>query len=276
MPRAVALGWNWDPAVLLGLTALCAAYYAAVVPRRGRAQPGAPATRRQVAMFSAGVAVLALTLITPLDTLGRTALFSAHMVQLMLLNTLVAPLLLLGLPEALAQRALRPLGRLARPGEGGTLLLWVAAALLFNGVFLLWHVGRLYAAGLGNPALHDLEGLTILLSGVVRWWPLLTPAEGQTRLANPGQILYILLESLPIDIFAVALIFARGPLYAIYAHAPRVWGIPPMLDQQIAACVALIPGTFLDFILISVIFFAWFQRMERDQQVEDERLAALQ
>jgi hypothetical protein len=86
---------------------------------------------------------------------------------------------------------------------------------------------------------------------------------------------YTLLESLPIDIFAVALIFAHGPLYATYAHAPRLWGIPPMRDQQIVACETLVPGTFFDFMLISMIFFAWFRRMERDQQREDERLAAL-
>lgn len=276
MPSHVALGWSWDPAVLLGIAVLCAGYYAAVGPLRVRYQLGEPATQRQVISFAAGAAALALALITPLDALGRTALFSVHMVQLMLLCTAVAPLLLLGLPEWLVRAGLERLGSLGRLGEGGTLLLWVVAALVFNGVFLLWHVGPLYEAGLRNEAIHDLESLTILLVGAVRWWPLLTPPERKTRLASPGQIVYILLESLPIDIFAIALIFAHGPLYATYVHAPRLWGIPAMLDQQLAACVALIPGTFLDIILMSAIFFAWFRRMERDQEAEDERLAAMQ
>ena len=273
MPAQPIFSWNLDPVLWLGLIAFCAAYYAVVGPLRVRYGWGEPATRRQVTWFAVGAASLVLTLVTPLDTLGRTALFSAHMLQLMLLNTLVAPLLLLGMPDWLAHAAARRLGRL---GDGGTMLAWVLAALVFNVTFLLWHAGPIYEAGLRNEAIHDLESLTILLTGLVRWWPLITPGRRETRLASPVQILYVLLESLPIDIFAIALIFAPGPLYPVYVAAPRVWGIPAMLDQQLAACIALIPGTFLDIVLMSVVFFKWFQRMEHAQQAEDERLAALQ
>lgn len=269
---SLTLSWNLDPALWLGLIVLGAAYYWAVGPWRVRQSHGAPATTRQIAYFASGLVLLALTLVTPLDSLGRTGLFSAHMLQLMLINTLIAPLLLLGLPEWLVLRLFRPLSRL---GEGGTLVLWAAAALIFNGTFLLWHVGSFYEPGLHNEAVHDLESLTIIVTGAIRWWPLLTPERRETRMANPIQIIYILLESLPLDIFAIALLFARAPLYATYAAAPHPWGISAMLDQQIAGCIALIPGTFLDIVLMSMIFFAWIHKMERDQLAEDERLAAL-
>jgi len=264
--------WNVDPAVWLGLLGLCAAYYAVLGPLGARHSRGEPATARQIAYFVGGAALLAVTLVSPLDTLGRSYLFSAHMLQLMLLNTLIAPLLLLGLPDWVVRAGV---GRWQHLGEGGTLLFWAVAALVFNGTFLMWHVGPLYEAGLHNEAVRDIEIVTILLAGALRWWPLLTPGQPRTRLANPGQMLYILLESLPIDIFAITLIFAPRPLYATYIAAPRVWGILPMVDQQVAGCIALIPGTFLDIILISAIFFAWFRRMERDQEADDERLAAL-
>jgi putative membrane protein len=275
----IASGWNWDVVVPLGIAALCAGYLAAVGPLRARYQLGEPPTRRQVISFAAGAALLALTLLSPLDSLGRTALFSAHMAQLLLLNTVVAPLLLISLPEWLVLAALARLGgrgHVGGLGEGGTLLLWMVAALLFNSVFLFWHIGPIFEAGLRSEAIHDLASLAILLTGALRWWPLLTPTAHKTRLASPGQIVYVLLESLPIDIFAIALIFAHGPLYATYVQAPRLWGIGAMLDQQIAACIALIPSTFLDIILMSAIFFAWFRRMERDQEAQDERVAAMQ
>lgn len=264
------LSWNFDPVVLLGLLALAAGYYALVGPLRARHGWGEAATRAQIGSFAVGMVALAATLISPLDALGRTSLFSAHMLQLMLLNTLVGPLLLLGLPEWAGRRALR---WLPLASEGSMVLLWVGVALLFNGVFLAWHAGQFYEAGLQNEAVRDVEMLTLLLTGTIRWWPLLTPERHEHRLASPLQILYVLVESLPIDIFGIVLIFAPKPLYATYALAPRVFGLSPMLDQQVAGCIALIPGTFLDVILMSVVFFAWFQGMER-RQVEAEALAA--
>jgi putative membrane protein len=273
VPTGLDVGWNWDPAVLLGIAALCAAYYWLVGPFRERRGLGEPATRRQVVYFVAGVVTLALTLITPLDALGRHALFSAHMLQLMLLNTLVGPLLLLSLPEWLVRAAVRPL---TRPGSDLTLVVPLVAGLVFNATFLLWHSAPLFEPALRNEALHDLETATLLLTGTFRWWPLLSPADHRVRMASPVQIVYLLLESLPLDIFAVVLIFATNPLYATYAAAPRTWGISAMLDQEIAGCIALVPGTFLDIILMSTIFFAWLRRVEHNQEQEDERLAALQ
>lgn len=272
MPQVLTV-WNADSALWLALIALGGTYYTFTGPLGARFGVSALATRRERIAFGCGLALLALILVTPLDTLGRTALFSAHMLQVMLLNSLVAPLLLLGLPEAWARAAARRAGPL---GEGGTLLLWVVATLIFNGVFLFWHAGVIYDVSLSNEIVHDLASVTLLLTGVVRWWPVLTPAQRHLRMASPGQIVYILLESLPVDIFAIALIFAPAPLYTTYLHAPRLWGIPALLDQQIAGCIALIPGTFADFILISIVFFAWLRRTEREQEVEDERVAALE
>jgi cytochrome c oxidase assembly factor CtaG len=268
-----AWSWTGDPLVLLGLAALGGGYYAVVGPLRARHGWGDPATPRQVAAFAGGLVLLALTLLSPLDALGRTTLFSAHMLQIMLLNTAVAPLLLLGLPTWLV---VQRLGWLVRLGEGGTLVFWAAAALLFNGTFLLWHVASLYEPALHVGVVHDLASVTLLLTGALRWWPLVTPGSPPTRLAHPGQMLYLLLESLPLDIFAVFLIFAARPAYATYRLAAHPWGLTALLDQQIAGCIALLPGTFLDIVLVSVIFFAWFRQMEREQQAEDERRAALQ
>jgi putative membrane protein len=267
-----AFAWNWDPAVLLGLLALCYAYYGVVGPLRERRGWGEPPSRRQITSFVVGMLLLALCLISPLDALGRTTLFSAHMLQLMVINTVVGPLLLLGLPAGIVRTSLGPLRNL---GEYGLIVVMLAAAGLFNAVFLLWHAGSFYEPALHNEALRDLEILTILLTGILRWWPVLTPDQPKLRLASPTQILYILLESLPIDIFGVALIFALRPTYATYALATPVWHLTASLDQTIAGCIALIPGTFLDFILISIVFFAWLRRVEHDQEREDERLAAL-
>ena len=54
-------------------------------------------SRRQVA-FSSGVALLLVALASPLDTMADEYLFSAHMVQHLLLTLVAAPLLLAGTP----------------------------------------------------------------------------------------------------------------------------------------------------------------------------------
>jgi putative membrane protein len=267
----LVVSWNFDPVMVLAVLALAAGYIALVGPLRLRNGWGDPATSREIACFSMGFVALALTLMSPLDALGRTSLFSAHMLQLMLLNTLVGPLLLLGLPEWAGRRVTR---WLPLTSEGSTMMLWTVTALLFNGVFLFWHAGQLYEAGLHDEVVRDVVIVTVLLTGTLRWWPLLTPDRRETRLASPLQILYVLLESLPVDIFGIVLIFAVKPLYPTYALAPRTFGLPVMLDQQIAGCIALIPGTFVDIVLMSIVFFGWFQRMEQRQQAEEAALAA--
>ncbi len=81
--------WTWYPSVVLGCAGLAAGYLALVKLRP---------TRRALA-FLAGVLVLLAALVSPLDALGDTYLFSAHMVQHLLLILVAPPLLIMGLPR---------------------------------------------------------------------------------------------------------------------------------------------------------------------------------
>src|SRR5262249_40012020 len=69
--QALTSLWDWEPSVVLGCTALIAVYVAAT-----RRQPS-----RAIAPFAAGVLVLLVAQCSPLDVLGDTYLFSAHMLQ---------------------------------------------------------------------------------------------------------------------------------------------------------------------------------------------------
>jgi putative membrane protein len=262
--------WTFDPATVLFLVLLLGGYLALIGPLRVRFALGDALPYERTLSFCAGWLVLALSVVSPLDVLGRRYLFSAHTTQLLLITTLAAPLLLVGLPEWLMWRLL-PLRALRDATRG--ILFPVCAALAFNAVVLIWHIGPLYAAGLRQPGMHDLENLCFLLAGMLTWWPLLTPLDRQTRMATPFQMLYLAAESLPLDVFGVAAIFAPGVFYAAYAHAPRVWGLPAMTDQQIAGALLAVPGNILDIVLMSVIFFVWIERIERRQR-ERERAAA--
>src|SRR5690242_19636798 len=86
--RLLLGAWDWQPSVILGGAALLVAYAAAVRP-----------LPRRAAAFVGGVVVLLLALISPIDVLGDSYLFSAHMLQHLLLMLVVPPLLLYGIPR---------------------------------------------------------------------------------------------------------------------------------------------------------------------------------
>lgn len=264
-PLPAPTTWNFDPVVLLALALLLGGYVYAIGPLR-RQRGEEPVETRRIVLFVLGWLSLALTLITPLDTLGRYYLFAAHTFQLFILTTVTAPLLMLGLPEWLVTLLL-PLRALRDATRG--LSFTILCALAFNLIILIWHTNPLYTNGLHNQALHNFESLCFLVAGVLTWWPLLTPMDRHTRMSNPLQMLYLVLESLPLDIFGIFAIFAPGPFYAVYTNAPRIFGLTPMTDQALAGALLAVPGNTIDIGLLSIVFFIWLARSEREQQARD-------
>src|SRR4029434_595632 len=98
-------------------------------------------------------------------------LFSAHMVQHLLLSYPVPILCLTGMPGWLY----RPL--LAVPGIRSVMSLVtrpLIAVATFNVVFAAWHMPALYEWALRDRAVHNLEHLTFLLTSLLMWWPVLS------------------------------------------------------------------------------------------------------
>lgn|SRR5487761_1999548 len=263
--------WTWalDPAAILFLLALIGVYLLAIGPLRARYQPDEPIARKYPLAFISGWLLLLLSVISPLDTLGRYYLFTAHTVQLFIIITAVAPLLMMGLPDTLGRRLL-PTRRLREVGRDP--LFSVIAVVLFNLLILVWHAGPLYEVALQVTGWHDLQLLTFLLAGILTWWPLLTPADAHVRLAHPLQILYLAGESLPLDIFGIFTIFAAGVLYHTYDVAPRALGLSAIADQQLAGGILAVPGNIVDLILMSLVFFGWVNQIERSQRERERRL----
>ena len=48
----------------------------------------------------------------------------------------------------------------------------------------------------------------------------------------------------------------------MYANAPRVLNISPLLDQQIGALIMKVGGGLLFMTLLIIIFFRWFKHEE--------------
>ena len=255
--------WNADPVTVALLVVLLGGYLLAIGPLRDRLLPGATVSRGRIAAYVSGVALLALTLLSPLDTLGREYLLIARVTQLMILVTFVAPLLMIGLPDELATRLL-PVRKWRE--AAGTPLFVVIAVVAFNSIVLFWQIPRFYNLAAQDTLWHNVANLSYLLAGLLTWWPLLTPADRRGRMSSPLQMVYLALESLPIDVFGIAIIFAPGALYATYIHAPRVTELSALVDQQAAGALLALPGNILDVFFMSVIFFIWIERIEQTQR----------
>jgi putative membrane protein len=274
---AVLTWWNADPMTLALLVVLLGGYLLAIGPLRERLIPGVVVPRGRITAYLGGVALLALTLLSPLDTLGREYLLTARVTQLLIIVTFVAPLLMIGLPDELAARLL-PV-RSWREAAGAPLFV-VIAVLAFNAIVLFWQIPRYFDLAAQDTLWHNIANLCYLLAGVLTWWPLLTPANRRARMSSPLQMAYLALESVPIDVFGIAIIFAPGVLYATYAHAPRITALSALTDQQIAGALLALPGNLLDILFMSIIFFVWIERIEqaqrRREQAEIERELAIE
>ena len=195
-----------------------------------------------------------LALLSPLHELGDNYLFSAHMVQHLLLT--------LAVPRCSSPAP--PPGCCARwsasPGCFGLrrlVTLPVMAFVLFNVVFVLWHVPALYDLALRELGVHILEHLMFLVSAVIMWWPILGTLPELPRPSYPVQMLYLFVHPTVPSVLGAMITFSDGVLYEWYAAAPRIWDVSAHTDQQIGGIIMWVPGGFAFLLTLVVVFLVW-------------------
>lgn len=243
-----------EPTVLTGLLLIGALYLYAIGPWRRRAGWAPDAARAPVGRFLLGLLLLLVVLQGPLHALGDDYLFSAHMLQHLLVTMVAPPLLLTGLPGWLVDHLLQRRGVLL---PARVLTTPLVAFLLFNAVFALWHAPQFYQAALDRPLVHALEHGLLLATALLTWWPIFSPSARLPRAALPLQIVYLFAQTIVPTILGALITFAATPLYPFYAAAPRVWGLTPLIDQQIAGLIMWLGGAAIMLAVLTARFFRW-------------------
>ena len=244
--------WHPDPTVVVGLLALGGLYVAAL--RRGRSQ-GLRTKPANVVSFFAGLLLLLGSLTGPLHDLSDYYLFSAHMVQHLLLVFAMPPLLLYGTPGWMLSPLLRSpfvlrLGRVVTRPSG--------AFATFNLVLVAWHLPPLYNVAMEHHGVHIVQHLMIMVVSVILWWPVLSPSSELPRAPYPLQMLYLFVVGLPMVVVSIFITMADTVLYPYYEASPRVWeALTPHIDQHLGGLIMWIPGGLVFLIAISVVFFRW-------------------
>jgi putative membrane protein len=264
--------WTIHPSTVIGLTALGWLYFWRAAQReRKQAMPIAVwgPTKAQRSAFVAGLLLLFLILNGPLHDLSDYYLFSGHMVQHLIMELLVPPLLIWGTPGWMLRPALGwpVVGTLARAVTRAPM-----AFAIFNIVLSAWHIPALYNTALLHHEIHILQHLSFLVASVLMWWPFLSPMPELPRLSYPGQMLYCFLMTLPMSVVAVYIVYADTVLYTLYASSPRLWGISPKMDQMIGGLIMWIPGGLFFYGIMSVVFFKWQREGRGGDSVDDAQV----
>lgn len=249
----ILAAWDWEPSIVIGCGILLVGYAAALRWQFSKIS----------GYFVTGVVLLLVDLVSPLDMLGDTYLFSAHMVQHVVLLFGVPLLLLGGLPESLARRFLaHPLPRRVEGILSRPVLAWVLGV----GTLWIWHYPPLYDAALASEGLHAIEHLLFLVTATMFWWPLMAPMQ-ELRLGGQSAFLYLYTAYAANGLLAALLIFVPTVLYQSYLHPAdplgilavirSQWGLTPRIDQLLGGILMWVPATVVFLGVIVATLLRW-------------------
>ncbi len=246
--------WQADPIALAALMLLAFTYW--YIHRRSSVGPYGP--------FIAATALLALCFFSPLAVLSGHYLFSAHMVVHVLLLLVAAPLLVVSLSGSALQYNGHVI-RFSRLLQRRPVLGWAAGV----GIMWLWHIPALFNSMMSAGHMHDngfhwlhaLESGSLIVSGMLFGWPLVTPVK-QCRIAPLSGVVYLFTACTACSLLGLLITFAPAGLYRHYLSMNDTyglntlitaeWGISRLADQQMAGLIMWVPCC-----LIYVIYALW-------------------
>ncbi len=259
------MGFSFDPAVITLLVGATVLYVRAVRVLGGRGYR-VPAWQ-QVAWHS-GIALTAIGLLSPLDSLGEELLI-AHMGQHLLIADLAAPFLLVGIRSPVYAFILpRPvLVPLARQQGLRRFFRWLRQPLVAIPVWVLilygWHFGFAFEAALENDFVHALQHQSFVLGSVLVWWSVIEPK----RRRLPGdlwKVPYVIGARVSGMFLGMAFILMRTPAYAeFYGKTAPEHGLSAITDQQVAGGMML--GLDLLVMLFALGFFFYRSAQDHDR-----------
>ncbi|HEY8948264.1 MAG TPA: cytochrome c oxidase assembly protein [Rhizomicrobium sp.] len=196
-------------------------------------------------LFVLGVATVVLTIAPPLSGIAAQ-IFSAHMMQHLLLIVMAAPLLTAsGVFDGLLRFAL--VQKLTQP---------VTAWTIFVGIFLFWH----WPVAFQWAALHEstilLEHVSILF-GALLFWAVALSVREQEWLSYGARALFVMTAAVATDLPGVIMLFAPRAICVMPGENAPAFGITPLEDQQIAGLLMWVPANLVFFGFAMWLFALW-------------------
>jgi cytochrome c oxidase assembly factor CtaG len=253
------MGWTFEPGQLAPVAVAAALYGRRAWTLRRRGRP-VPATK--VLSFAGGLLVLVAALVTPIDSIGESRLFSVHMAQHLMIGDLAPLLLALGLSGPLLRPLLAP-----RAVQRARVLTHPFVALpLWASNLWVWHLPRLYDAALAHDSVHALQHACFFSAGLLLWTTLLGLLPGPRWFGRGAQLAALGAVWVSGAALANVFLWSGRPYYPPYAAAPRTWGLSALGDQRAGGGVMLLEMMLVGSVVFVVLGLRWLEDAERRQR----------
>jgi len=206
-----------------------------------------------IASFYAGLAVLALALVSPIDSVGEGGLFSVHMLQHTLLGAIAPLLLLLGLTGAV----LRPLLTVRWTRRLMVLTHPLAAFSAWVIDLAFWQIPPVYNAALDNNIIHATEHIALVTFGLLMWAPIVEVLPGPEGFTTRWKCLYMVGVWMVGLTFANILWFSGTVFYPHYLQTAPAFGVSALQDQGYSGAVMMATHCMLAFVVGAVLFYRY-------------------
>jgi putative membrane protein len=278
----------WSPMFLAVMLLLTAGYFVLIGPLASRFEGSIAVPFWRRGLFLCGMLALYLAQGGPVSLLGHI-LFSFHMVSMALSYLVAVPLIMLGIPDwcwraLLRVNPLKGFAFLAKP---------VVAALLFNGLFSLYHIPVIHDYVMLHFTVHRLYYGVLFLTSALMWWNLINPLPEYRALSGLGQVGFIFMNMVLLTPACGLIIFAGSPLYATYSD-PGTWAkamgycvpqspaallqafggpgffgsLSPKVDQQVGGIVMKFIQEFIFASMLAYVFYHWYKKENRQEDTE--------
>jgi putative membrane protein len=202
-----------------------------------------------------------LVTISPLNYLSKSYLFSAHMVQHIVLLLIIPPLLLTGTDESFLENLLRKkFFRKAGDFFSYPLIAWISG------------VGCMYIMHLPGMSMNmsdlyaNIQIIILPLIGIVFIWPVFTPVDFG-KLEPLQSALYLFLACVGCTVLGIIIAFSPDKMFAsgMQSANPDLirmirsdWGISDTTDQLLGGLIMWVPACIIYLTNIMIVLFMWF------------------
>jgi putative membrane protein len=256
--------WSLDPLQVVPTVIVALLYL-----RRTRtlAQEGRPVAGWRQVSFWTGIALVALALNSPIDSLGEEHFFFLHMTQHVILGDLAPLCFMLGLTGQI----LRPLLALSVVEKLRVLAHPLIALPLWAASLYIWHIPFLYDAALHHTAVHALEHFCFFTFGCLMWEPVVETLPAPAWFGTGWKIGYIFLVRLIETVLGNIFIWSNTAFYSVYEHVPE-WGITPVHDLNLGGIVMMAEGSVVTLAMLVWLFFRMASEGETRQRLIEQGL----